>query len=222
MRGRPRIDPGSQARSRAAFERIVAAAQEMLDGRDWETITVEDLCIEAEVSPSSFYRRFRSKDDLLDEVHERWLAGRSAGAQMLVELVPWETAPLRDICRLIAKAYIADRDENAARSLSMFRMQVSYPRLGARRMTNDRNNLWLIVPPMAERIGRGHDETAFALLVIAHSIHAAVQPPATFIDQLDMTIDDLVERLVDAFAGMLHLDLDGDVRPGRSTAPLAS
>ena len=85
LAGRPRIDPGSQVRSRAAFERIVEAAQEMLDGRDWSTITVEELCIGADVSPSSFYRRFRSKDDLLDEVHGRWLDERREAAQFLAD-----------------------------------------------------------------------------------------------------------------------------------------
>ena len=61
MADRPRIDPGSQQRSRATFERIITTAQEMMDGRDWATVTVEDLCHAAEVSPSSFYRRFRYK-----------------------------------------------------------------------------------------------------------------------------------------------------------------
>ena len=222
MRDGLRIDPGSQQRSRAAFERIVEAAAALLDGRDWSTITVEDLCLEAEVSPSSFYRRFRSKDDLLNEVHERWLANRREGARLLAAGIAWDEMPLHEICRVIASVYLADRSEVSARSLSMFRVQVSYPRLAARRLQTDKENLEVVVSRLARRIDRGYEDTCFAILVISSAVLSAVQPPAPFAQLFGWDTDELVERFVSAFGSMLRLDLSVDAAERGGTVPVSA
>ena len=128
MSDRPRVDPGSQSRSRATFERIVEASRDLLDGRDWATVTIEDVCLAAEVSPSSFYSRFRSKDDLLDVVHQRWIDERSQTLQTIVQHFPWHLPP-REVCRLIAIGYLNDRLEHADRAFSMMRVRMSTPSL---------------------------------------------------------------------------------------------
>jgi AcrR family transcriptional regulator len=207
MSDRPRVDRGSQQRSREGFERIIAAAEDLLDGRDWATISVEDLCLAGEVSPSSFYRRFSSKDAVLDEVHDRWLAGRRGAAQWLADELPWDELSIHEVCTFIMNVYLADRVENSARSLSMFRVQVSHPKLAADRLENDRLNLAAVGPRLAARIDRDVERTQFALMVMASSVLAAVQPPSPFAQLFDWNETQLVAAFVDAFASMMDLDL---------------
>lgn len=205
---RAAVDQGSQARSRATFERIVESTEAMLDGRDWDTITVEDVCLAAEVSPSSFYRRFRSKDALLDEIHRRWMEDRRAMSRLLVEAMPWDEMTLEDILVTIAKLYIADRADHHARSLTMFRVQVTHSHLSAARLATDRANLDLVAGRLAERLDRTFTDVSFALLACSSTLMAAVQPPAPFQEILQWSDDELARRTATIFASLLELDVD--------------
>ena len=205
---RAAVDPGSQARSRATFDRIVSAAEDMLDGRDWDSITVEDVCLAAEVSPSSFYRRFRSKDALLDEIHRRWVDNRLNASEFLIETVPWDELSVEDILMSIARMYIGDRAANHARSLSMFRVQVSYPRLATARLAMDRTNLELVSAKLADRLDRDVEDVCFALLLCSSSLMGAVQPPAPWQELLQWDDDRLARRMAIVFAQTLDLDVE--------------
>lgn len=63
--GRHRLKPPQQPRSAAALERILDTARQMLLTRRFHELSINDLCIAADVSVSSFYARFPSKDALL-------------------------------------------------------------------------------------------------------------------------------------------------------------
>jgi len=202
---RLRVDQGSQARSRAVFERVVSAAEDALDGRDWDTLTVEDICLAADVSPSSFYRRFSTKDALLDEVHERWLRSRRDAAMRIANGSFWSELTQDEVFNAICRAYLADRANSSARSLSMFRVQVSNPRLAAARQRTDREILTAVAKPLAAFVDRDETDVAFALLTLSAAVLAAVQPPSPFIEILGWTEDQLAERYVVVFRRMLNL-----------------
>jgi len=183
----------------------VLAAEGALDGRDWDTLTVEDICLAADVSPSSFYRRFSTKDALLDEVHERWLRSRRQAAMLIAEGQFWSEFTQDEVLNLICQAYIADRAQSSARSLSMFRIQVSHPRLASARQRTDREILAAIAKPLAVFVDRDETDVAFALLTLSAAVLAAVQPPSPFIEILGWTEDQLAERYVVVFRRMLDL-----------------
>lgn len=76
--------PPKQERSRETLERILTAAESLLDGRPFAEISVDDIVNHADVSRSSFYARFENKDALLPLLYERYAsAGRSALAVAL-------------------------------------------------------------------------------------------------------------------------------------------
>ena len=54
-----------QARSQEVLDRLVAAALDLLDERDWETIAIADIASRAGVSVGVMYTRFPTKDHLL-------------------------------------------------------------------------------------------------------------------------------------------------------------
>jgi AcrR family transcriptional regulator len=73
-----------QARSRATFDRLLAAAAELLAERRFEEATVAELVRRAGSSVGAFYARFGSKEALFHELDERLFeAGRASWAEFL-------------------------------------------------------------------------------------------------------------------------------------------
>ncbi|MCV7193968.1 TetR/AcrR family transcriptional regulator [Mycolicibacterium brumae] len=65
--------PPRQARSRAALERLLSAAQEVLVTRGFDEFTIAAVAEKAGVSVGGVYRRFTGKDQLLETVLDRAL-----------------------------------------------------------------------------------------------------------------------------------------------------
>jgi AcrR family transcriptional regulator len=92
--------PPSQERSRRTLERLLDAAEALLQKQPLEAIAVGDLVRAAGSSIGSFYARFPSKESLLEHLYERydrdlhrrfdeWLARRPWEASSLAERVAW-------------------------------------------------------------------------------------------------------------------------------------
>jgi AcrR family transcriptional regulator len=52
-------------RSKETLQRLLKALDELLVDNDFEQVNVVDICAKAGVSVGRFYRRFKSKDELL-------------------------------------------------------------------------------------------------------------------------------------------------------------
>lgn len=63
--------PPQQERSRRTLERILDAAEEVLEEKRFEAATVEEICREAGYTVGAFYARFENKDALLEALEER-------------------------------------------------------------------------------------------------------------------------------------------------------
>jgi AcrR family transcriptional regulator len=67
----PSIRPPQQERSRASFERVLAAGARLLRERGYDAFTLAEVSRRAKVSIGSIYGRVQSKDDLVHEIHSR-------------------------------------------------------------------------------------------------------------------------------------------------------
>lgn len=67
-----------QARSQASLERILDAVERLLEMRPFTDITVGDIAHEAGVSAGLLYSRFRSKEDILPFLMQRFLKEQKA------------------------------------------------------------------------------------------------------------------------------------------------
>lgn len=67
----PSIRPPQQERSRASFERVLAAGAKLLEERGYDAFTLAEVSRRAKVSIGSIYGRVQSKDDLVHEIHLR-------------------------------------------------------------------------------------------------------------------------------------------------------
>lgn len=69
----PGFNPPQQARSRAALQRILTAAEQLLAGTSPDELTMAAVAEHAGVSIGSIYSRFAGKDQLLHAVKDRLL-----------------------------------------------------------------------------------------------------------------------------------------------------
>lgn len=72
MPKRPAPPPPQQARSRESLQRMLDAAEVVLEKRGVEGTTLARVARQAGITPSNVYRRFRNKDALLAAVFDRF------------------------------------------------------------------------------------------------------------------------------------------------------
>jgi len=85
-----------QARSQATLERFVDAAQELLDTKPFEEITVADIVSRAERTVGSFYARFEDKYAVLHVLVDRLDDRIQDLSQAFCDPVRWEGRPVSD------------------------------------------------------------------------------------------------------------------------------
>ena len=97
--------PPLQERSRLTMERIIEAADHLLDGRSFSEISIDEIINSAEVSRSSFYARFPTKESLLPALFESHLTRGRDALKAATELDPSSIAP-RDLIELLVGSYL--------------------------------------------------------------------------------------------------------------------
>ena len=139
---------GARARARQAMRvQVAAIAVELIMAKGYAETTVDDICAAAEISRSTFFRYFPTKDDALfglaDDTSERLLAalvGRPSGEK------PWVAM------RRALDPWIEDIAAGGEHARSLAHLIANTPALAARH--RDKNALWCEVlrPEMARRL----------------------------------------------------------------------
>lgn len=143
------VEGGARARARRAMRAEVAAVvvRLMLE-QGYEKTTVEDICAAAQISRSSFFRYFASKDDAL------FGGVADAGEQLRDALVarPADEAPWRAMRRAL-DPLIGQHDVDDEGFRAITRLIVTTPALAARH--REKNARWheLLRPEVARRLG---------------------------------------------------------------------
>jgi len=91
-----------QDRSRETLERILVAAEALLERRPFDEIGVAQIVRRARCSTGSFYARFASKDALLPLLYARYDAELRPRIQARAAQANWETLTLREAADLVA------------------------------------------------------------------------------------------------------------------------
>ncbi|WP_432841438.1 TetR family transcriptional regulator [Dactylosporangium sp. CA-092794] len=147
---------GARARARAAMRAEVSViAGDLVLERGYEETTVEDICAAAEISRSTFFRYFPSKEDALfgqtADAGDRLLAALTARPD---DETAW-TAMRRALDPLLAAAEVSDE-----RARRLTRLIAATPALAARH--REKNARWhrLLRPEIARRLGADPDDEA--------------------------------------------------------------
>lgn len=94
-----------QGRSRASFERMLAAAEKLMIRHGNDEFTLTDVAKTGKVSIGSIYLRFASKDDLIRAVHTRVLARVDVEQNAMLEGVKARTHDLREFVTVLVEEY---------------------------------------------------------------------------------------------------------------------
>ncbi len=97
--GRQGVRPPKQARSRRTLEKIQATARSLFSERDVRDVSLREIADTAEVSLSSLFARFASKDALLDHLHERHCEARLDDVTEIIASLEQRTDSPRELVR---------------------------------------------------------------------------------------------------------------------------
>src|SRR5688500_18502861 len=90
-----------QQRSQDTLQRLLDAAETLLEEAPWDSITVAALVARARSSVGAFYARFPDKDALLQHLHQRRSAEAVQTADVVLARERWLRVPIVDMVRAI-------------------------------------------------------------------------------------------------------------------------
>lgn len=170
----------------------------------YDATTVEQVAAAAEISPSTFFRYFKTKEDVvLHDEYDPILIG-------LVEQQPADLPPLEALRRAIRTAFAAMGPGEKDKILARMRLQMSVPALRARTYEQLIANLHMIAETMAKRAGRQPDDLAVQVFagaclgVLLAALFAWVESP-------DTDLADLVDQSLAQLQAGIGATLPGKV-----------
>ena len=194
-----------QQRSRKTLNRLLDAAEKLLDERDFEEITVADIVARADSCVGSFYARFPSKDSLVMALLERYHEEGYREIARLTEDSTWQDMTLEEKMR-----------EYVRRLVDLCRRRRGLLRLRLRRRITPGQT---VLPDEGQRDkravaglrdlfdGAAHEITRpdrDAALTFALRVVDSVASAAILLDDVSTSFGDLPDdRLVDQLAELL-------------------
>jgi AcrR family transcriptional regulator len=149
-----------------ARQRIAGAARDLFAAQGYDRTTVDAIAERAGVGRRTFFRYFRSKDDVILADHERMEAAAAAHLAALGEM-----SPLRAVCsgaRLIFRTYV----EDPAVSLQRYELVRAVPALKDREVATISRYNRLFRRYLRERLGEGPGTRLYAEVVAAAVVAA--------------------------------------------------
>src|SRR6478736_10297665 len=87
-----RFHPPQQHRSQETLDRILDAAEQVLDAKSFSEATLVEIMERAGVTVGAFYRRFPDKDALLHLLDERFFSELHRRADQVLDPTRWAGA----------------------------------------------------------------------------------------------------------------------------------
>lgn len=152
---RPGLRERKKAKTRASIQ---AHALRLFAEQGYHGTTVEQIADAAEVSPSTFFRYFPTKEDvvLYDQFDPRLIEAFLAQ--------PAELRPVRAVRRAMRQVYEQAPSEEMTREFQRHELARSVPELRARMLDSFVSGLEMFSDALAERTGRPTDDIAVRTL----------------------------------------------------------
>lgn len=153
-----------------ARERLTLAAFELFEERGFEATTVDDVAERAGVGRTTFFRSFRSKEDVIFPEHDGLLGqirDRLAAASPPADLATARTAVV-EAARLVLRHYLTEGDLARAR----YRLTTTVPALRAREIAGQQAYQRLFGAYLHAWLGGG-PETALRAELLAAAVVTA-------------------------------------------------
>lgn len=102
----PRFRPPQQTRSQETLDRILDAAERVLEEKSFTEATLAEIMERAGVTVGAFYRRFPDKDALLHLLDERFFEHMRERADELLDPAHWRGASVTEILTEFARTAV--------------------------------------------------------------------------------------------------------------------
>lgn len=124
------VTPPRQSRSRATMERVLVAAEELLEDKPFDQITISEIAARSSSSPTSIYARFSDKTALLLAVHERFKERAEVRIVERLEESDAVSSSPEDLFAIYASELVAlyRKDNHLLRSVILADSEVMYGR----------------------------------------------------------------------------------------------
>jgi AcrR family transcriptional regulator len=210
IRGPRGVTPPSQRRSRETLERILAATEGLLDGRAFSEISVLEICTTADVSASSFYARFDSKERLLALLHQRHLEKQRAKLEEAIPALMAADLDVRELLTLAATAYINAHVEDVPLIQTLRRSEVDDPALADNRRSLDLLSVRAVADALLSRLPDANEwlrrRILFATRGACATLQESVQPPYIFGEDLRLDVPTTVRETVDMWMAYVFFE----------------
>ena len=166
----------------------------------YDATTVEQIAAAAEISPSTFFRYFPTKEDVvIQDEYDPLLA-------TMLERAPAELSPVGALRHTINVAFSEIDQAELAKVEERMRLILAVPALRARTLENLTETVATLAEPLARRVGRDPDDYAVRSLAGALIGQVLVATQA-WIDGADgrsfmELVDEALAHLENGFAGM--------------------
>ena len=198
------VVPPKQARSRESYERVLRATDELLRERHFAEITVNDICIAADISPSSLYGRFVTKDAVRATRYQQHLGAAFEALEGTLTRLREETVELEELLRTMLGRFLQFCKDERHVIVSIWEDDVlreDYWRTGLEiegAITQAALDLLGATDPEARRA------VQFGTRIAASSLQRATGVPVNFGERLGYGDDEIVERMTQMLAGYLR------------------
>jgi AcrR family transcriptional regulator len=118
----------------------------------YDATTVEQIAEAAEISPSTFFRYFKTKEDVV--IQDRY-------DEVMAELIrtaPPDLSPLEVIRHALASAFGTIGENEIEQVRQRGSLQFAVPALRMRALDNMQESIRFLAAPLAERLGRSPDD----------------------------------------------------------------
>jgi len=175
-----------KAKTRAALQ---AAALDLFEHQGYDATTVDQIAERAEVSQSTFFRYFPTKEDVV--LHDRY------DPLLLAELLnqPAELGPIAALRRTLRSVFGSVPADELARERQRALLVISVPELRARMLDQLASTLQPFTDAVATRTGRPPGDPAVRALtgavvgVLMSAMLAALEDPeADYVEVMDAAL----------------------------------
>ncbi|MDY7085492.1 MAG: TetR/AcrR family transcriptional regulator [Actinomycetota bacterium] len=160
-RGETYAGRSREQRSTERRARIMTSAVHLFGSRDYDNVTVADVCTAAKVSKRYFYEHFADRADLLLKVNREqneWLLRGVAGA------VPERPATLGEVFRPALHALVGMLRNNPESARVIY---VNAPRMETRRRGVLREDAQFVAAMLSRAVGKPKDQRGFDRTLLA-------------------------------------------------------
>jgi AcrR family transcriptional regulator len=204
--------PPKQARSLETVNRLLDAAEQLLEEDGLEATTVPAIAKKAQVSVGVVYRRFPDKDTLLRAVWERFLAQKREQTQAIITATAGLDCSLSDLIRGMIRGTIDAQRKKRSLLRALLHFSRTHPDPAFKRAAYELNHanvaaISVLILKHRDRIEHPNPEGAihFALLTVASVIQAViVEGDATQVAGLraPVNLEDEMTRMLFGYLGI--------------------